>query len=135
MAEDCDTCSGRRAKDWASDWRAFVGLWGVPAGAMLAALMLEPAWRTIVWTVMLGWMGGACLVNARRCSRTHCRITGPFLLGMAALVAGYGAGVVPLGANGWTMLGSATAIGFAGLWWASERLWGAFSPAPRTSGK
>lgn len=129
MSDDCDACSDGRAKDWASDWRAFVGLWGVPGAAMLASLLLEPTWRAVVWTIMLAWMGGACLVNARRCGRTHCRITGPFLLGMAALVAGYGTGVVPLGPNGWTMLGGVTAVGFAGLWWGSERLWGAFSHA------
>lgn len=127
MADDSRACSDPRAQDWASDARAVAGLWGAPAAAMLAAFALEPTWRAAVWTAMLIWMGAACLVNARRCGRTHCRVTGPFLLAMAAAVVGHAAGLLPLGRHGWLLLGVATAVGFAALWWGSERLWGAFS--------
>jgi len=93
---------------------------------MLAAFGLEPTWRAWVWTAMLAAMGVACLVNARRCGRIHCRVTGPFLLLMAAAVVGYAAGVLPLGPHAWPLLGAMMAVGFAGAWWGSERLWGAF---------
>lgn len=115
-----------RAEDWAGDWRAFIVLWGVPGAAMLMALLLGPRWRAVVWTIMLVWMGVACLLNARRCSRTHCRITGPFFLAMAGLVVAYAAGLAPLGPYGWPILGAITLGGFIGLWWGSERLWGAY---------
>lgn len=134
MTDRPGACADARARDWASDGRVFALLWGAPGAAMLAALLLDAPYRAAVWTLMLGGMGVACLVNARRCGRTHCRVTGPFLLGMAASVAGYGAGLVPLGPNGWAIPGSATAARFAGLCRGSERLWGTFSsakPAPQ----
>jgi len=121
---ECGAAAG--AKDWASDWRAFVALWAIPGVAMLAAVLLEPVLRAVVWTAMLAWMGVACLLNARRCGRIHCRVTGPYLLAMAGLVVAYALGVAPLGPHGWSLLGGATVIGFAGLWWGSERLWGKF---------
>ena len=76
---------------------------------------------------MLLWMGGACLANARRCSRTHCHVTGPFFILMAAGVVAYAAGLIDLGAYGWDLLGGVTLIGALGLWWASERAWGRFT--------
>ena len=98
---------------------------------MLVALLLPPLPRGLVWAASLGWMGVACLVNARRCGRTHCRITGPFFLGMAGVVLGYAFGVLPLGRDRWTALGAVTFLGFAFLWWGSERLLGQFSREAR----
>lgn len=94
---------------------------------MLIAAFLEPRPRAVIWTVMLLWMGGACLANARRCSRTHCRLTGPFFILMAAGVVAYAGGVLTLGPNGWSILGTTALAGAAGLWWASERLYGRFT--------
>ena len=34
---------GAATKDWASDRRAFIALWGLPGAAMLAALLLAMA--------------------------------------------------------------------------------------------
>src|SRR3546814_12054681 len=76
---------------------------------------------------MLVCMGTACIMNARRCGRTHCRFTGPFLIAMATLVVGYAIGMLPLGPHGWRILGGVTLGGFAALWWGSERAWGMFS--------
>jgi hypothetical protein len=120
MADECDTCSKTGAKDWAGDWRTLAGFWGLPGAVMLAASLLEPAARAAVWIAMLIWMGVACFLNARRCSRTHCRITGPFFFVMAAFVGGYAAGMLPFGRYGWSILGAVTLAGFVILWWGSE---------------
>lgn len=127
MAEGCAAPEKGR-QDWAGDWRSLAGLWALPLGSMLAATLLSPAPRGVVWVAMLAWMGVACLANARRCSRTHCRITGPFFLIMAVAVASYAVGLLPLGDHGWTLLGVVTLLGFAILWWGSERLLGRFTP-------
>lgn len=73
-------------------------------------------------------MDGPCFLNARRCGRTHCRLTGPFFLVMAAAVVAFAVGVLPLGSKGWVMLAAAIPLGFATLWWGSERAWGRFTP-------
>ena len=106
---------------------AFIALWGVPGIAMIAAIGLGPQLRAVIWTVMLLVMGMACIANARRCGRTHCRFTGPFLIVMAMLVVGHATGILPLGRYGWAILGGATLGGFAALWWGSERALGMFS--------
>lgn len=134
MADECGACSTLTSKDWAGDKRTFVMLWGLPSGAMLAAGFLGPMPRTIIWTVVLLWMGGACVANARRCHRTHCRFTGPFLILMAALVVGYAVGLLPLGPYGWGLLEGITFAGSAILWWASERVWGVFTCSEGVAG-
>jgi len=102
-------------------------IWGLPALIMLAAALGDPVVRGVIWTAMLLWMGGACLLNARQCTRTHCRFTGPFLIVMAGLVAGDAIGVLTLGTHGCIILGGITVFGFVVLWWGSEQIWGKFS--------
>jgi hypothetical protein len=47
--------------------------------------------------VLFGWMGTGCFLNARRCHRLHCYISGPaFFLGSAALAL-FAAGIPLLG--------------------------------------
>jgi hypothetical protein len=113
-------------RDWAGDLATFVLVWGIPTATMLAALLLEPMLRAAVWAIMLTWMGSACIVNARRCSRTHCYYTGPFFLFMAVIVLAYAGGVAPLGSHGWIIIGLTTIAGTGIIWWASEHLLGTF---------
>src|SRR5688572_13542340 len=108
MADESACRSARREKDWASNWRSLALLWGVPAVAMVGGALLEPVARGAIWTVALIWMGAACLANARRCSRTHCKFTGPFYLLMALLVVMLALGALPLGEYGWQILGGIT---------------------------
>lgn len=75
---------------------------------------------------MLLFMGGACLANARRCRRTHCRYTGPFLILMAAIVALYALGFVPLGGNGWAVLSTIALGGSIALCCISESMLGKY---------
>ena len=113
--------------DWASAWRSFIIFWGLPSGFMLVATRLGPQQRTMIWTAMLFWMGVACLANARRCGRTHCRFTGPFFILMAASVPALGSGIVDLGQHGWSILSGIILIGATALGWASEHAWGRYS--------
>ena len=72
--------------DWfARPLSAFV-LWCVPLifGFGTSFLGAPPMIRALVWTAAFLWMGAGCVVNAVRCHRLHCYISGPvFLLGAA----------------------------------------------------
>jgi len=133
VAEPRSGCSDPAPSDWAGDWRSFTLLWGFHVALMLVAAFLEPVPRAVIWMAMLMWMGGACLANARRCCRTHCHFTGPFLIVMAAAVAAYAGGLLDLGDQGWALLGDVALVGALCLWWASERVWGTFTGS-RTRG-
>ncbi len=61
-------------------------------------------WRTAIWAASFSTMGIGCIVNALRCGRVHCYLTGPFFLAMAAFTVLYGLGVVHLGAFGWSRI-------------------------------
>jgi len=97
--------------DWATGLRGCL-IWGIPA----VALFVSPQrYRVIVWPVLLIFMGAACILNARRCGRVHCYVTAPFFLLLALLSLLYGAGVLPLGAHGWSTLSALFLIGSAVL--------------------
>lgn len=72
-------------------------------------------------------MGTACLMNARRCGRTHCRFTGPFYLFLIVPVLLHGFELLPLGTYAWWILGAAILAGGMIIWWATEAIWGKFS--------
>ena len=114
------------ARDWAASWRGLALIWGLPAAIMIAAGSLAPGARGVVWTLMLLFMGCSCLVNARRCGRTHCRYTGPFLVLMAGLVALYGTGLLPLGDKAWGLFATVAFGGSAILCGVSESMWGRY---------
>lgn len=117
----------RASKDWLGSLRTNVLAWWIPQAAIVAALIAPVPVRTAVWIVALIWMGTACLLNARRCGRTHCRYTGPYYLAMIAPVLVLGSGVVAVGFYGWLALGALILAGSKILWWATERAWGKFS--------
>ena len=112
--------------DWAANRLTQAAAWVLPAGTMLLAMLLPTTPRAAVWIAMLWWMGVACLANARRCGRTHCRYTGPFFLGMAAMVFAYATGILQLGSHPWLVLGLIAAVGNAIIWWWSERVLGTY---------
>jgi len=115
-------------RDWVGDAWSFVLAWGLPAGVLIAGVLLPTPIRTIFWTGALLWAGAACLMNAKRCGRTHCRFTGPFFLVMAVVTVFYGTGILWLGSNGWFVLALVIGLGFAALWWGSEALFGKYWP-------
>jgi hypothetical protein len=113
--------------DWVSSARTSLFAWWLPQGAMVAALFASVPSRTAVWATALGWMGAACLLNARQCGRTHCRYTGPYYLAMIVPVLVASAGIFPFGLYGWTALGVFILGGGYVIWFATERAWGKFS--------
>jgi hypothetical protein len=63
-----------------------------------------------IWSGALGWMGLGCALNARRCHRLHCYISGPALLLGAVACALIATGLVNLGPRAlayttWSALG------------------------------
>jgi len=76
-----------------NDWVRRPGMgfvwWCLPLGVGVAANFFASSARSIafVWAAMFAWMGTGCILNALRCHRLHCYISGPvFFLGAVALV-------------------------------------------------
>lgn len=113
--EPCTTTS--KSRDiLLSRWLS-LGVFWLPAIAIVAAgtSAFPGSWRTVVWTAALSVMGIACIANALRCGRVHCYLTGPFFLLMALVTLLYRFGVLPLGGNGWNLIGLTILIGALAL--------------------
>lgn len=106
-------------------------LWVVPAVILAVTAGLGGPYLVIIWPVLLTFMGAACLMNARRCGRLHCFITGPYFLALALLSLLYGLGIVPLGAHGWQWLTDALLIGGCVLTCVPEWLFGKYWRRPQ----
>ena len=123
MAADTVRTSG----DWLSSWPTNLVAWWIPQAAVLAGLLVPVPIRAVIWIIALLWMGAACILNARRCGRTHCRYTGPYYLAMVAPVLVLASGIVTGDFSGWLVLGVLILAGSKIIWWATERAWGKFS--------
>jgi len=107
----CGEGAGCRERDLVRG-RAAWAIWCAPAALILLGIVWESA-RAALWTPSFLVMGVACLINARRCGRLHCHVTGPvFVLASIATVLDAG-GVLAIGWP-WTLLAAAigTAIGY-----------------------
>jgi len=125
VESSASTCKSRDILS--SRWRVFLLYW-LPAIAIVVAgaPAISNGWRTIVWTVALATMAVACIVNALRCGRVHCYVTGPFFLLMALVALSYGLGILHLGANGWNLLGLVGLVGVLALWYLPEMFFGKY---------
>ena len=128
MEPDATSCRSRDILS--SPLRSFLVFW-LPALAIVAsgALSISIAWRTAIWVAALLIMGAGCIVNAVRCGRMHCYLTGPFFLLMALAALLYGLGILPLSGNGWNLLGLILLIGAIVLCCLPEMLWGRYRQA------
>src|SRR6266704_1612322 len=106
--------------DWLGGVYTSTLAWWMPKAAILAGLFFPVSVRAVIWIVALVWMGTACILNARRCNRTHCRYTGPYYLAMIVPVMALGAGLVTVGTLGWVWLGLIILGGSGLIWWATE---------------
>jgi hypothetical protein len=115
------------SRDWLRSPRTNLLAWWIPQAAIVAALLAPVPVRAVIWIGALTWMGTACLLNARRCGRTHCRYTGPYYLAMIVPVLILGTGSVSVGIYAWAVFAGIILIGSKFIWWATERAWGKFS--------
>jgi hypothetical protein len=116
-----------RSRDWLRSPHTSLLAWWIPQAAILAGLFATVPVRTAVWIIALIWMGSACILNAKRCGRTHCRFTGPYYLAMIIPVLALGLGVISGGLYAWIVLGLVIILGGKIIWWTTERAWGKFS--------
>lgn len=126
-SRESDTTSCKSRDILSSPWRACAVFW-LPAIAIAVAGSsgFGDGWRTIIWTVALTIMGAACVANARGCGRVHCYMTGPFFLVMALVTLLYGFGFVPLGRNGWNLIGLTILVGGVALCCLPEIFFGKY---------
>jgi len=115
------------SRDWLESTPTSALAWWIPQVAIIGGLLVPLSFRVSIWIIALIWMGAACILNARRCNRTHCRYTGPYYLAMIAPVLVLGSGIVPVDFYGWLALACVILLGSKLIWWATERAWGKFS--------
>lgn len=116
------------SRDWVGNTRTYMIAWGIPTFALIVGIFLPPKSSAIVWAVALTWMGLACILNALRCGRLHCYLTGPFFLFMAGASLLHGFEIVWLGTYGCLWLTLALIVVGGGLfWYVPERMWGKYS--------
>jgi asparagine N-glycosylation enzyme membrane subunit Stt3 len=119
--------STQTSRDWLGSSHTNLLAWWLPHAAIIAGLFVTVSLRAVIWIIALIWMGTACLLNARRCSRTHCRYTGPYYLAMIVPVLVLAMGIASAGIYEWISLGLFIVGGSGLIWWATERTWGKFS--------
>src|SRR5438876_11469340 len=117
----------QRSRDWLRSPRTNLLAWWIPQAAILAGLFVPVPVRSVIWIIALTWMGTACILNARRCGRTHCRYTGPYYLAMIAPVLVLASGVISVDFYAWLSLAVLILGGSMIIRWATERAWGKFS--------
>jgi hypothetical protein len=120
-----DTLHG--SSDWVRSPRTNLLAWWIPLAGILAGLFVPAHLRAAIWIIALAWMGTACMLNAGRCGRTHCRYTGPYYLAAIAPVLVLASGIVSADLYGWLAMGFVILAGSLVIWWATERVWGKFS--------
>jgi hypothetical protein len=115
------------SRDWLRSPRTHLLAWKIPQAAIIVSLLAPAPLRTAVWIIALLWKGTACILNAKRCGRTHCRYTGPYYLAMIVPTFVLGSGAVSVGIYGWVVLAGVILLGSKLIWWSTERAWGKFS--------
>jgi hypothetical protein len=115
----------RKSKDWLAKPLSSALAWWIPHTALFIGLLLNVPARAALWVVALSWMGIACIMNTRRCGRTHCRFTGPYYLVMIVPVLTLM--TTSAGFMAWITLAVIIVAGSRLIWWLTERAWGAFS--------
>ena len=115
-------------RDILRNWRQTALAYWVPIAAIVASgnASIGDGWRTAIWTAACLTMGGACLLNAIRCGRVHCWFTGPFFIALVAITVLFGVGALPLGPNGWNIIGLTLLVGGVTLMYGPELILGKY---------
>jgi len=98
--------------------------WGLPiaVGVLANVPHLSQRQDAAVWAVVFAWMGTGCVLNALRCHRVHCYISGPVLLLGAIFAALAMSGVIEPSARTFSLVSNGTLL-LALLSFAPEILW------------
>ena len=123
MSKPTDLTSPAR-KDWARQPLTIVVWWGLPIALDASANALHLPFRlsAAVCAVAFAWMATGCLLNARRCHRVHCYISGPVLLLGAVIAAAVATGIVDIGSPAFSNAVSAILV-LALLSFVPEIVW------------
>src|SRR5258708_11481514 len=109
MPDTTDPIATPARTDLARQPLSIIAWWGLPIAIGASASLLQVPFRAgaAVWTLSFAWIATGYLLNAMRCHRVHCYISGPvFLLG--AVIAGLdAAGMVVLSPSAFTSTVSA----------------------------
>ncbi len=119
--------AAKTATDWAAGYRSFARVWALPILVIVGGSYFSDRPQAVIWSLSLVWMGIACIANARRCGRVHCRFTGPYYLLLIIPVLLHGYGLVSFGAYAWWVLGVLILFGGKVIWWVTEAMWGKYS--------
>lgn len=122
-----DTASAKSSsRDWAASHWSYLPVWVLPKIAIVATGFASVQIRTTVWFLALAWMGIACILNARRCGRVHCRYTGPFYLALTIPLLLLGTGTYQSEIYAWIVLGVLSVFGGVLITWTTETAWGRY---------
>lgn len=129
MAESrsCAPVDSAQSRDWLRQPIGCIFWWGMPISLGISTNFwhLPLAKTALIWAIALAWMGTGCALNAFRCGRRHCLISGPVLwLGAIATLC------VALGVlSGRNALGEIVngTIALAALTFLSEWFWGLYA--------
>lgn len=124
VQDDADACARR---DLSANAPSFLAVWVAPivAASALSLPVFPASTPAAAWTIAFIWMGAACLLNARRCGRVHCYVSGPILLIGALLAGALVLGVVEPGQYALAVLVAATLL-LAALSYGLELVWGRY---------
>ena len=116
---------GHASRGWLASTSSNLLAWWLPHAGLLVGLVVPTPVRVVIWTVALLWMGVVCILNSKRCGRTHCRYTGPYYLAM--IVPLLALSFISSSIYEWITLAAIIVGGSKLIWWATERAWGKFS--------
>jgi hypothetical protein len=110
--------------DWARRPLSMIAWWGLPLAVGASASLLQVPFRAgaAIWAGAFAWMATGCLLNAMRCHRVHCYISGPIFLIGAAIAGADGAGMISLSPTTFTNAVSAIMV-LAVLSFVPEMVW------------
>lgn len=119
--------AGNALKDWVRQPSGWIIWWGLPIAIGISTNFLRFSLieAASIWAGAFAWMGTGCLLNARRCSRLHCFVSGPVLWLGAVAAALVGAGVI-VGPHTLSNVVSITTV-LVLLSFVPEMIWGKYA--------